>query len=146
MKEKRTRMAKKRILVVDDDDAIRELFDGLLTEAGYEVVLAEDGLAAVASLKKQVPDLVILDVMMPVISGPRLMELIRSSDNPEMWQVPILFCSAAHVLDDISKSKEFNVTLDDCISKPFEVKQLLRIIKDRLTEVPPPPDESGDNA
>ncbi|MBX7219122.1 MAG: response regulator [Blastocatellia bacterium] len=138
----------KKILVVDDDDAIRELFDGLLTEAGYEVALAEDGLAAVAYLKKEVPDLVILDVMMPVINGPRLMELIRSSDRPEMWQVPILICSAASVLEDVTHSKEFNVSIDDCISKPFEVKLLLKMIQKKLSDepLPPPEDGIGDNA
>lgn len=139
----------KKILVVDDDDAIRELFDGLLTEAGYEVTLAEDGLAAVAALKKEVPDLVILDVMMPVINGPRLMELIRSSERPEMWQVPILICSAGQVIEDIVRSKEFNVSIDDCIAKPFEVRHLLKIIKDRLSDEPrvlSEEDGIGDNA
>ncbi len=122
----------KKILVIDDDPGIRVLFHELLKEAGYEVALAEDGLEAVAMLKKSVPDLIILDVMMPVINGPRLIEVIRADPRPEMWQVPIVVCSAEQIIDEIIDSRDHNISPDDCLSKPFTTQAVLDLIERKL--------------
>jgi CheY-like chemotaxis protein len=121
----------KRVLVVDDEEDIRDLLYDILSDSGYEVVLAEDGLKAVSEVKKNPPDLIILDVMMPVISGPRLMLLLRSYTEP-VSKIPIIICSASHVVDEILHSDEFDVQPEDCISKPFQVKDLLRKVQDRI--------------
>ncbi len=121
----------KRVLVVDDEEDIRDLLYDILSDSGYEVVLAEDGLKAVSEVKKNPPDLIILDVMMPVISGPRLMLLLRSYTEP-VSKIPIIICSASHVVDEILHSDEFDVQPEDCISKPFQVKDLLRKVHDRI--------------
>ncbi|MFQ3580315.1 MAG: response regulator [Chloracidobacterium sp.] len=122
----------KHILVVDDNESIRELLTELLSHAGYVVTAVDDGIGAMTVLKKQVPDLIILDVMMPVIDGPHLIEVIRAADNPEMWQVPILICSASEKIDEILASSEFNIAPEDCLRKPFEVTDLLHRVADRL--------------
>lgn len=123
---------RKSILVVDDDADIRELLVDVLTQAGYEVTATDDGIGAMTMLKKRVPDLIILDVMMPVIDGPHLMQVIRNNDNPEMWQVPILVCSASEKIDEILTASEFNIAPEDCLRKPFEIANLLRLVAERL--------------
>nr|ABV27377.1 two-component response regulator [Chloracidobacterium thermophilum] len=124
--------AKKHILVVDDDADIRELLTEVLAQNGYEVTAVEDGIGAMMLLKKCVPDLIILDVMMPVIDGTRLVEVIRAADNPEMWQVPILICSASEKIEEILNSPEFNFAPEDCLRKPFEIADLLRRVAERV--------------
>ncbi|MBI4854467.1 MAG: response regulator [Acidobacteria bacterium] len=121
----------KKILVVDDEEDIRDLLYDILSDSGYEVVLAEDGLKAVSEVKKSPPDLIILDVMMPVISGPRLMLLLRSYTEP-VSRIPIIICSASHVVDEVLHSDEFDVQPEDCISKPFQVRELIRKVYDRI--------------
>jgi CheY-like chemotaxis protein len=121
----------KKILVVDDEEDIRDLLNDILSDSGYEVVVAEDGLKAVTEVKKSPPDLIILDVMMPVISGPRLMLLLRSYTEP-VSKIPIIICSASHVVDEVLNSEEFDVQPEDCISKPFQVRELLRKVQDRI--------------
>ncbi|MBL8150934.1 MAG: response regulator [Blastocatellia bacterium] len=123
----------KRILVVDDEEDIRELLRDILTDSGYDVVTAEDGLKAVSEVKQSIPDLVILDVMMPIISGPRLMLLLQSYSEP-ISKIPIIICSASHVVDEVLKSEEFDVQPEDCISKPFQVRELLRKVNERLRD------------
>ncbi len=123
----------KKILVIDDDPGIRVLFQELLREAGYDVALAEDGLEAVSLLKKDVPDLIILDVMMPVINGPRLIEVIRSDSRPEMWQVPIVVCSAEQMIQEVIDSKEFNIDPADCLAKPFSTEEVLSLVARKLS-------------
>ena len=123
----------KKILVVDDEEDIRDLLRDILTDSGYEVITAEDGLKAVSEVKKSPPDLIILDVMMPIISGPRLMVLLRSYAEP-VSKIPIIICSASHVVDEVVNSGEFGVKPEDCISKPFQVRELLRKIQDRLNK------------
>ncbi|OYT70825.1 MAG: hypothetical protein CFK52_09795 [Chloracidobacterium sp. CP2_5A] len=124
--------AKKSILVVDDNADIRELLMEVLTQAGYEVAVADDGIGAMTALKKRVPDLIILDIVMPVIDGPHLIHVIRAADNPEMWQVPILICSASEKIDELLAASEFDIAPEDCLRKPFEVATLLRRVAERL--------------
>lgn len=123
---------KKSILVVDDNAGVRELLTDVLTHAGYEVTATDDGIGAMTALKRRVPDLIILDVMMPVIDGPHLMQVIRAADNPEMWQVPILVCSASEKIDEILASSEYDIAPEDCLRKPFEVADLLRRVAERV--------------
>jgi CheY-like chemotaxis protein len=70
--------------------------------------------------------------MMPVIDGTRLVEVIRAADNPEMWQVPILICSASEKIEEILNSPEFNFAPEDCLRKPFEIADLLRRVAERV--------------
>jgi DNA-binding response OmpR family regulator len=121
----------KKILVVDDEEDIRDLLYDILSDAGYEVITAEDGLRAVTEVKKEAPDLIILDVMMPVINGPRLMSLLRSYSE-EASKIPIIICSASHVVNEVLKSNEFDVRPNDCIAKPFQVRELLSKVRERL--------------
>ncbi|RJE73201.1 response regulator transcription factor [Reichenbachiella sp. MSK19-1] len=112
-----------RILVVDDEPAMREgLHDNLIFE-GYQVDTASDGSAALAALKDQHYDLMVLDVMMPEMSGFDVCKQLRSEQNP----IPIILLTAKGEEIDRVLGLEFGA--DDYISKPFSVRELVARIK-----------------
>lgn len=81
------------VLVVDDDEAIRQVISEVLLDEGYEVVCAENGLQALGELQRErPPDLVLLDLMMPVMSGWEVLEELQSSD--ELSRIPVVVVSA----------------------------------------------------
>jgi two-component system response regulator MprA len=109
---------KSRILVVDDDpEIVSFLRRGLIFE-GYAVEIAGDGSEALAKLRNKEPDLVILDVMMPVIDGIEVSKRLRQASD-----VPILMLTAKGTLAD--KVAGFNSGADDYLIKPFEFDELL---------------------
>ena len=109
-----------KILVVDDDVAINELIKINLEMAGYEVISANDGVKGFALCKQELPDLVILDVMMPDVDGYTVAKYIR--ENPSTKEIPILMLTALGQLDD--KVKGFDIGVDDYLVKHFEIEEL----------------------
>jgi two-component system response regulator CpxR len=81
------------VLVVDDDEAIRQVISEVLRDEGYDVVCAENGLQALSELQRErPPDLVLLDLMMPVMSGWEVLEQLQASD--ELSRIPVVVVSA----------------------------------------------------
>ena len=115
----------KKILVVDDDKNICELLNIYLKNDGYDVIFAYDGSSAVNEAKAENPDLIILDVMMPVINGWEACKLIRQFSN-----VPIIMLTAMDTLEN--KVQGLNIGADDYIVKPFEPKEILARISAHL--------------
>ena len=109
-----------KILVVDDDIAINELIKINLEMTGYEVFSATDGIKGFALCKQELPDLVILDVMMPDVDGYTVAKYIR--ENPSTKNIPILMLTALGQLED--KVKGFDIGVDDYLVKPFEIEEL----------------------
>jgi DNA-binding response OmpR family regulator len=107
-----------RILVVDDEADIRELVRELLERAGYEVVEAPNGGEGVKQLYAQQPDLVILDVSMPVLDGWETLKRIR-----EVSEVPVLMLTAR--AQELDKVRGLRSGADDYITKPFGRQELL---------------------
>src|SRR5699024_4730788 len=107
-----------QILVVDDDSKILELLYIQLTRAGYRVIKAANGLEALALIEETIPDLAIVDVMMPKMDGYTLTRKIR-----ETLDIPVLLLTARGELED--KEKGFLAGSDDYLVKPFEPKELL---------------------
>src|SRR5699024_1178162 len=107
-----------KILVVDDDSKILELLSIQLTKAGYRVMKASNGFEALDRLKKSIPDLAIIDVMMPKMNGYKLTKKIKKK-----LDIPILLLTAKGELED--KEKGFLAGTDDYLVKPFEPKELL---------------------
>ena len=108
-----------RVLVVDDERDIRQIIRLLLENAGYEVLEAQDGAAAVALLgQDRGVDLVIMDVMMPHLSGVEATEKIRTFST-----VPVLFLTAKSF--DSDKMAAYNAGGDDYLVKPFSAPELL---------------------
>lgn len=117
------------ILVVDDNNDNLRLLTGLLNEHHYKVRLAPSGKRALATIRKEAPDLVLLDIMMPEIDG---FEVCRQLKEDEQTAgIPIIFISA---LDEtIDKVKAFTLGGVDYITKPFNAEEVLARIKTHLT-------------
>ena len=124
-----------RILVVDDDNAINELIKINLELLGYEVITAYDGLQGYTLAKQELPDLIILDIMMPDVDGYTVAKRVR--ENPETKDIPILMLTAMGQLED--KVKGFDIGVDDYLVKPFEMEELkvrVRALLKRAHSIP----------
>jgi len=114
-----------RILVVDDDPAQRELLFRRLEREGYDVSVAEDGWAGLAAIAARIPDLLIVDMMMPRLDGIGVITRLRES--PATATLPILMLTARDRAVDKSFGLESGA--DDYLGKPFEFPELLARIK-----------------
>ena len=115
-----------RILIADDEtDMVTGLRDNLQFE-GYEVVVAQDGEAALTAATRESPDLILLDIMMPKMNGLEVCRRIREAG----FMVPILMLTAKSQEIDIVRGLE--VGADDYVTKPFSVRELLARIKAAL--------------
>jgi two-component system response regulator MtrA len=117
-----------KILVVDDDDALREMVGLVLNAAGYQTVFAADGLNAVEVFKSEEPDLVLLDIMLPGQSGIEVCKQIRSLSG-----TPIVMLTAKGDTEDVVLGLEAGA--DDYVVKPHNGAELLARIKARLRPV-----------
>lgn len=117
-----------KILVVDDDDALREMVGLVLNAAGYHTVFAADGLSAVDVFKSEEPDLVLLDIMLPGQSGIEVCKQIRSLSG-----TPIVMLTAKGDTEDVVHGLEAGA--DDYVVKPHNGAELLARIKARLRPV-----------
>ena len=114
-----------KILVVDDDTAINELIKVNLELAYYNVITAFDGNKGYALAKQEMPDLIILDVMMPEVDGYTVAKRIR--ENQDTKDIPIIMLTALNMLQN--KAQGFNIGVDDYLVKPFEMEELLMRVK-----------------
>ena len=114
-----------KILLVDDEPDILEIISYSLESAGYKIYKANNGLEAIKIAKKIIPDLIIMDLMMPHMNGTDACEAIRKSDN--LNDVIITFLSARG--EDFSKIAGFEAGADDYITKPIKPKVLLSKVK-----------------
>lgn len=114
-----------KILVVDDDIAINELIKVNLKLSGYEVIQAFDGVEGFALAKQELPNLVVLDVMMPNVDGYTVAQRIRQCENTK--NMPILMLTALGTIDD--KGKGFDIGIDDYLVKPFDIEELKMRVK-----------------
>lgn len=106
-----------RILVVEDERPISDLIEMNLSEAGYTCVCAYDGLEAANLLEKEGYDLVLLDIMLPKVSGYELLDFIKPLG------IPVIFLTAKGTMAD--KVKGLRLGADDYLVKPFEIVELL---------------------
>lgn len=124
----------KCILVVDDKANVRRLLQEYLTEQGYTVTTAENGLMALFAARHKAPDLILLDIMMPEMDGYAFLQSYRQEA-----QTPIIFLTAR--LEETDKVIGLELGADDYITKPFGMRELLarvRAVLRRTTEVPLP--------
>ncbi|MFC1503821.1 response regulator transcription factor [Spirochaetota bacterium] len=114
-------IGKKTILVIDDEKEIRELLSKFFSEAGYQVLTAENGLRLISSIETEKVDLILLDIMMQWISGIDLCRSLRK--NPDYTGTKIIFMTGKS--STIDKEEGFKVGCDDYFIKPFDMKKLL---------------------
>lgn len=110
-----------RILVVDDERDLAELLSYNLKRRGYEVVVAMDGREALAKATKQTPDIILLDLMLPGLSGIEVAERLR--EDPETAEIPIVMLTARTSEQD--ELAGLSVGADDYISKPFSMEVVI---------------------
>ncbi len=111
----------KKVLIVDDEEKIREIVRMNLELAGYECMEAEDGEKAIQILNKIEPDIVLLDIMLPKLDGYQIAESFIKKD------IPVIFLTAKESVTD--KVKGLKLGADDYIVKPFEAMELLARIE-----------------
>ena len=110
-----------KVLVVDDEEPILELLKYNLEKNGYEVKTAQDGARAVDIAKRFVPDLVLLDIMMPKMDGVETCRLLR--DLPELQKMFVVFLTARS--EEYSEVAAFDIGADDYITKPIKPRALM---------------------
>jgi DNA-binding response OmpR family regulator len=116
---------RKKILIADDDPLNVEFFEVILSKLGFAVEKAEDGEAALEAVKRFHPDLIILDNIMPKMSGWELTKTLKG--DPKYRDIPIIMLSA---LDDVKDKVEgFELGIDDYITKPFNFSEVLARIR-----------------
>ena len=128
-----------RILVVDDEPDILELVRLALVEAGFAVETAASGAAALAALRRAPPALVVLDLMLPDVSGTELCRMIRA--RPEWAGVLVLMLTAKG--DEVDRIVGFELGADDYVTKPFSPRELVLRVRALLRRRASPSGEPG---
>lgn len=122
-----------RILVADDHQDIRRLIQLLIEREGWEVLLAEEGRSALEMAQQEMPDLIILDIMMPLMDG---MEVLRQLGYKRATaKIPVIMLTAKHDVDEVSKAREMGVK--DYIGKPINPQRLITAVR-RALRLPAP--------
>jgi two-component system alkaline phosphatase synthesis response regulator PhoP len=109
-----------RILVVDDEPDLLVLLEEHLTQEGYQVITASTGMQAITKAREEQPDIILLDVMMPGVSGFDVCNILQ--DFPETATIPVIFLTA--VAETKRKVMGLNLGADDYITKPFDLHEL----------------------
>ncbi|MBT8393003.1 MAG: response regulator [Ignavibacteria bacterium] len=123
---------KKRILVVDDEADVRNFLNAALLEAGFEVIVAEDGDKAIEEVKKQSPDLISLDLVMPKKSGAKFYRELNK--NKEWSRIPVIIVTG-HARDDLGKADLKELTMSGpgiYLEKPVKPHNYIAAIKKTL--------------
>ncbi len=118
----------KEILVVDDQPQISKLLNDLLTNAGYKVYVAFNGEIGYKKALEIKPDLIVMDIMMPVMSGFDAAKEIRK--YPELENIPIIFLTARGLESDKLEAEKLGAVA--FVTKPFSPKQFVQIVKKQL--------------
>ena len=124
--------ARKKILCIEDDRETAALIVEELIERGFEVSIAHDGRAGLAAILKNMPDLVLSDISMPVMSGFELLERLTALE-PRFAKMPFIFLTALTDRDNELKGRQLGA--DDYVTKPIDFEVLTTIINARLAGV-----------
>lgn len=117
-----------KILIVDDEPDIRRLITFSLKRGGYDVIEATDGVAACATAEAEQPDLILMDVMMPVMNGFEASK--RLKENPATTGIPIVMLSAKSQVYEQEQGLESGAV--EYITKPFTPAELVQQVSERL--------------
>ncbi len=126
--QKKQQASKTRVLVVEDDRTLLETLEYNLAAEGYQVLTATDGLAALETARKEKPDLVVLDVMLPGLDGFEVCRVLRRETS-----IPILMLTAR--AGETDRVVGIEVGADDYLTKPFSMRELLARVKALLRRV-----------
>jgi two-component system, OmpR family, phosphate regulon response regulator PhoB len=126
-------MSKQKILVIEDERDLVEILTYNLTNEGFEVLSATDGQDGLRRAQRELPDLILLDLMLPVVDGLQVCRQLRS--DPRTQDLRILMLTARS--EEIDEIVGFNMGADDYVTKPFKIKPLIHRIKALLRRSTP---------
>ena len=130
-------MTPQRILIVDDEPAVQEVLSLYLQREGFHVATAGDGEAALAAVQADPPDLVVLDLMLPKVSGMDVFRYLRAHSA-----IPVIMLTAKS--DEVDRVVGLELGADDYVVKPFSPREVAARVKNVLRRaVPPPAPDSG---
>ncbi len=116
--------SRKKILVVDDSSTSTFLMESFFEENGYKVNIADDGVKALDKIKRQIPDVIFLDLMMPKKSGFDVLQEVKKNDSTK--HVPVIIISAKTEQDDIQKAKALGAI--EYLYKPIDIEYALNLL------------------
>jgi DNA-binding response OmpR family regulator len=116
------------VLVVDDDPVIQKLLQVNFELEGYKVLTASDGVEGLERARAELPDAIILDIMMPRMNGLEVARALKASDDTR--DIPVLLLSAKAQASDVAQGMEIGA--DDYVTKPFDPAELLERVGDLL--------------
>jgi two-component system, cell cycle response regulator DivK len=119
-----------RILVVEDQVDNRQILRDLLSNVGYEVVEAEDGAQALAVVKLEQPDLILMDIQLPILDGYEATRRIKA--QPDLQHIPIIVVTSYALSGDEGKARDAGC--DAYVTKPYSPRQLLAKIREHLPQ------------
>ena len=118
------------ILIIEDEELIRDNLCLMLAESGYDVVTAGTGMTGVQKICERAPDLILCDIMLPGLDGYQVLKILRQSKT--LFAIPFIFLTALADRDKWRKGMELGA--DDYITKPFTQNELLQAIEARLSK------------
>lgn len=121
-------MAKSKVLIVDDEQDVTELLEFNLRSAGYDVISADDGATALKKAREALPDLIVLDVMLPEMDGTEVCKQLRR--DPSTARIPIIMLTAK--ASEIDRVLGLELGADDYVTKPFSPRELVLRVRGLL--------------
>src|SRR5467141_5444363 len=118
----------KRILVVEDQEDNRQILRDLLTSVGYEVIQAENGEEALATAARERPDLILMDIQLPLLDGYEVTRRIKA--DPALRAIPVIVVTSYSLSGDEAKARAAGC--DDFVPKPFSRRQLMAKVREYL--------------
>ncbi|HYI14306.1 MAG TPA: response regulator [Thermomicrobiales bacterium] len=116
-----------RVLIVEDEKPIRELLNDFLSDEGYDTLLAENGQRGVDIARAEQPDLILMDLMLPLLDGFAAMRALK--EDPQTRGIPVVVMSANSVL---LMHLSHQLLADETLRKPFDLDQVLQVIESRI--------------
>ena len=117
-----------KILLVEDDRHLRQVLEARLSSQGYSVVVAHDGKEGLSKVQSEKPNLVVLDVGLPLLNGVELCDLIKKSEK--LKQIPVIMLTAGKTIGDWEKG--LNAGADAYMNKPYNWDKLISTIKELI--------------
>lgn len=123
-------MSAKTILIADDSRAFRQLEAELLKRNGYMLLAADNGAKAVQMASRELPDLILLDLQMPIMDGAKALSLLKSNDKTQ--RIPVIMITT--IGDDAQRTQLLNAGASHVVLKPIDAAKLLSAIRSTLGE------------
>lgn len=122
-------MIYKKILVVDDEEEVLQLLSKQLSAQGYQVLLAKTGQEALDRTKSDMPNLILMDIVLPDLEGSEVVKILK--DDPQTVHIPVVFLSGIVTRDNQQSKSEVKVggRLFDAIPKPFNSQELINAVR-----------------